>query len=41
MDDGSIRISLPDSPWFITGAFMTGSGQSEIKFLQAAKLLER
>lgn len=34
MDDGSIRLSLPDSPWTITGAFMTGSGVSQILFKQ-------
>ena len=34
MDDGSIRISLPESPWHISGAFMTGSGVSQILFIQ-------
>jgi hypothetical protein len=38
MDDGSIRVSLPDSPWFITSAFMASSGVSQILFIQAAKL---
>jgi hypothetical protein len=34
MDDGSIRISLPDSPWHIASAFMAGGGVSQIIFVQ-------
>ncbi len=32
MDDGGVRITLPDGPWGIFGAFTTGKGASQIRF---------
>jgi hypothetical protein len=34
MDNGSVRISLPRGPWGIVGAFTTGKGQSEVRFVR-------
>jgi hypothetical protein len=32
MDDGGVRVSLPDGPWGIVGAFTTGKATSQIRF---------
>jgi hypothetical protein len=34
MDNGGIRITLPDGPWAILGAFTTGKGASQIRFVR-------
>jgi hypothetical protein len=34
MDSGGVRITLPDGPWGIVGAFTTGKGASQIRFVK-------
>lgn len=34
MDSGGVRITLPDGPWAILGAFTTGKGASQIRFVK-------
>jgi hypothetical protein len=34
MDNGGVRITLPDGPWGIVGAFTTGKGASQIRFVK-------
>lgn len=34
MDDGGVRVSLPDGPWGIVGAFTTGKSTSQIRFIR-------
>jgi hypothetical protein len=34
MDNGGARITLPDGPWAILGAFTTGKGASQIRFVK-------
>ncbi|HTE70746.1 MAG TPA: hypothetical protein VK942_18640 [Actinomycetes bacterium] len=34
MDNGGVRITLPDGPWAILGAFTTGKGASQIRFVK-------
>lgn len=36
MDDGGVRVSLPDGPWGIVGAFTTGKATSQIRFQRAS-----
>jgi hypothetical protein len=34
MDNGSLRLTIPDGPWAILGAFSTGKGPSQIRFVK-------
>jgi len=34
MDNGGVRVTLPDGPWAILGAFTTGKGASQIRFVK-------
>jgi hypothetical protein len=34
MDNGGVRITLPGGPWAILGAFSTGKGPSQIRFIK-------
>jgi hypothetical protein len=34
MDNGGVRITLPDGPWAILGAFTTGKGASQVRFVK-------
>jgi hypothetical protein len=34
MDNGGVRVTLPNGPWGIVGAFTTGKGASQIRFVR-------
>jgi hypothetical protein len=34
MDNGGVRVSLPNGPWAIVGAFSTGKTTSQIRFIK-------
>lgn len=37
VDNGGVRISLPNGPWGIVGAFSTGKGTSQIRFVRVSE----